>query len=82
MREKKPPSHTGQLVRDFEESVKKLSDRTIQKSFVRAYSVDFDGSKNEDLIPQGILDWYPDFRPSDDEEQSSDLESEEMDVFW
>ena len=50
----------------------KFTDRTIQRSFLRAYSVDCFGDKNEKLIPQGLKDWYDSEPSSDDERDSED----------
>ena len=67
----------AQLVRDFNLAVKNgLTDRAIQRSFMRAYSKNAEGDTDESLIPLEIQDWYSDSDFSD-EERSSDLEDDE-----
>ena len=74
LRSRKIPRHTGHLVRDFDLAVERaLTDRAIQRSFMRAYSKNADGDVDETLIPQEIQDWYSDSDYSD-EERSSDLQ--------
>ena len=51
-----------------------LTDRAIQRSFMRAYSKNAEGDTDLTLIPQELKDWYSDDSDFSDEEQSSDLE--------
>ena len=78
MRSRRVPRNTDQLVRDFNLAVKHgLTDRAIQRSFMRAYAKNAEGDTDLSLIPKDIQDWYSDSDFSD-EEQSSDLETDEM----
>ena len=48
---------------------------------IRGIEIDFDGSKNVDLIPQELIDWYPAIADTD-EEKSSELNEDEVDHLW
>lgn len=75
MRSKKPAQTFSQLERDFKKAVKDVCHaRTIQRSFVRAYSRDAKGDIDTTLIPSQLLDWYSDEEMSDGEENSDDIE--------
>ena len=61
MRQMKSPQTYAHLKRDFDAAVKNVChSRNIQRSFMRAYSRDANGDKDESLIPKEILDWYSD----------------------
>ena len=71
MREKKPPQTHAHLIRDFTAAVKdSCHSRTIQRSFVRAYSRNSHGDKDHSLVPASILSWYADDGYSTSDEDS------------
>ena len=55
MRSRSAPRHAAHLVWDFNLAVKNgLTDRAIQRSFMRAYSKDAQGDTDETLIPKKL----------------------------
>jgi len=65
------------IIRDFERACSEaLTDRLIQRCFVRALRRDKNGDIDRNLIPSDILAWYQDSEDEEDtfEECSSDVE--------
>ena len=74
MRSKKPAQTFEHLKRDFEKAVEEVChSRTIQRSFIRAYSRDANGDVDTNLIPSQLLDWYSDEDSSSGEDHSSGI---------
>ena len=74
------PKNNDDLQQKFKTAVSRITERSIQRGFMRAYSRDAKGDENSSLVPLSLSAWYENDEPSTDEGASDDLniDSEEI----
>ena len=74
------PKNNDDLQQKFKNSVSRITERSIQRCFMRAYSRDAKSDENSSLVPLSLSAWYENDEPSADEGASDDLniDSEEI----